>query len=68
MVYLSSSQQVFQEQYLLKEKFPIIFAGLAIAMGFSIFLNGIIVMKFGIEKLITFSLFLYFIVSVVYVL
>jgi len=55
-------------QYLLKEKFPIIFAGLAIAMGFSIFLNGIIVMKFGIEKLITFSLFLYFIVSVVYVL
>ncbi len=68
MVYLSSSQQVFQEQYLLKEEFPYIFAGLAIAMGLSIFLNGIIVMKFGMEKLITFSLFLYFIVSVVYVI
>jgi len=68
MVYLSSSQQVFQEQYLLKEEFPFIFAGLAIAMGFSIFLNGIIVMKFGMEKLITFSLFLYFIVSIVYVI
>ena len=68
MVYLSSSQQVFQEQYLLKEEFPFIFAGLAIAMGASIFLNGIIVMKFGMEKLITFSLFLYFIVSVVYVI
>jgi DHA1 family bicyclomycin/chloramphenicol resistance-like MFS transporter len=33
MVYLSSSQQIFQNQYDLKEEFPYIFAGLAIAIG-----------------------------------
>ena len=49
MVYLSSSQQVFQDQYFLKEEFPYIFAGLAISMGLAIFLNGILVMKLGMK-------------------
>ena len=44
-VYLSSSQQIFQEQYHLKEEFPYIFAGLAVAIGLAIFLNGTLVLK-----------------------
>ena len=66
-VYLSSSQQIFQEQYFLKDEFPYIFAGLAIAIGLAIFLNGTFVIKYGMEKLITRALILFFIVSVLYV-
>uniref|UniRef100_UPI0026047BD8 MFS transporter n=1 Tax=uncultured Eudoraea sp. TaxID=1035614 RepID=UPI0026047BD8 len=33
LVYLSTSQQIFQEQYALKESFPYIFAALAITIG-----------------------------------
>jgi DHA1 family bicyclomycin/chloramphenicol resistance-like MFS transporter len=66
-VYISSSQQIFQEQYGLKEEFPYIFAGLAFAIGTSIFLNGTLVLKYGMEKLITTSLLGFFGVSLVYV-
>ena len=68
MVYLSSSQQIFQDQYSLKEEFPIIFAGLAISMGLAIFINGNIVIKYGMKRLITLSLFLFFGVSFLYVI
>ncbi|MCF6308233.1 MAG: multidrug effflux MFS transporter [Flavobacteriaceae bacterium] len=67
MVYLSSSQQVFQEQYGLKEAFPYIFAGLAVATGTAIFLNGMFVLRFGMRKLITWALFGFFGVSILYV-
>jgi DHA1 family bicyclomycin/chloramphenicol resistance-like MFS transporter len=53
MVYLSSSQQMFQEQYGLVDEFPYIFAGLACGVGISTFLNGTFVMKFGMLKLTT---------------
>jgi DHA1 family bicyclomycin/chloramphenicol resistance-like MFS transporter len=52
MVYLSSSQQIFQNQYDLKEEFPYI---LLIAIGAAVFLNGVLVIKYGMEKLITTS-------------
>ena len=68
LVYLSTAQQVFQEQYDLKEEFPYIFAGLAIAIGTSTFLNGTLVLKFGMEKMVTTFLLAYFGVSVLYVL
>jgi len=68
MVYLSSSQQVFQDQYSLKDEFPYIFAGLAIAMGLAIFLNGTLVLKFGMEKLITIALIAFFGVSILYII
>lgn len=68
LVYLSSSQQIFQEQYGLKEEFPYIFAGLAIVFGISIFLNGMLVIRFGMEKLVTYALFLFFGISVTYML
>jgi len=68
MVYLSSSQQVFHEQYGLKEEFPYIFAGLAIAIGLAIFINGVLVEKLGMKKLISMSLFLFFGISVLYLI
>jgi DHA1 family bicyclomycin/chloramphenicol resistance-like MFS transporter len=67
LVYLSSSQQIFQEQYGLKDEFPYIFAGLAIVFGFSIFLNAMLVVRFGMEKLVSYALFLFFGVSLLYV-
>lgn len=68
LVYLSGSQQIFQDQYGLKEEFPYIFAGLAIAVGTAIFLNGTWVLRFGMRKLVDVSLIGYFLSSVVYVI
>ncbi|EIA09949.1 hypothetical protein HJ01_00631 [Flavobacterium frigoris PS1] len=67
MVYLSSSQQIFQNQYNLEEEFPYIFAGLAIAIGAAVFSNGVLVLKYGMEKLITVALVSFFVVSATYV-
>jgi len=51
MVYLSSSQHIFQEQYNLVEEFPYIFSGIAIVIGLATFLNGTFVIRFGMLKL-----------------
>ncbi|MBT8317847.1 MAG: multidrug effflux MFS transporter [Lutibacter sp.] len=67
MVYLSTAQQIFQLQYDLKEQFPYIFAGLAIAIGSATFLNGALVVKFGMEKMVTTSLLTFFGVSLLYI-
>ena len=66
MVYLSTSQQIFQEQYGLKEAFPFIFAGLATASGGAILLNGLFVVKYGTKKIINVSLIGFFLISVCY--
>jgi len=68
MLYLSSSQQIFQNQYGLVDEFPYIFAGLAISFGASTFLNGRLVMKYGMEKLIRISLTGYTLSSLVYLI
>jgi len=67
MVYLSSSEQIFREQYNMEEQFPYIFAGLAITIGTAIFLNGSFVLKYGMRKLVSYALFSYFLISVIYV-
>ena len=67
MVYLSTSQQIFEQQYNLAEKFPIIFASLAIAIGFSTYLNGMLVVKYGMKRIAYVSLIAYCIISLVYV-
>lgn len=67
-VYLSGSQQIFQEQYGLKEAFPYIFAGLSIAIGLAVFSNAYMVLRFGMEKLVTVALSGFFVVSLAYVL
>ncbi len=51
LVYLSSAQHIFVDQYGLEENFPFIFAGLAFSIGLSTFLNGTLVMRFGMRRL-----------------
>jgi DHA1 family bicyclomycin/chloramphenicol resistance-like MFS transporter len=66
MVYLSASQHIFQEQYGLKEEFPYIFAGLAIAVGFATFLNGTFVMRFGMYELVSIFTVVFTLIAFVY--
>jgi DHA1 family bicyclomycin/chloramphenicol resistance-like MFS transporter len=68
MVYLSTSQQVFQHQYNLADEFPFIFAGLAISMGAASLSNGSVVVKFGMKRLATTALYTFFGVSLLYIL
>jgi DHA1 family bicyclomycin/chloramphenicol resistance-like MFS transporter len=49
--YLSMSQQVFQEQYGLGALFPVYFGVLASAIGLASFVNGKLVMRFGMRRL-----------------
>ena len=68
IVYLSASQQIFQHQYNLINEFPYIFAGLAISVGAATFLNGTLVLKLGMEKLVTTALLAFFVISLLYIL
>lgn len=68
MVYLSTSQQIFQEQYNLAELFPYIFASLAISVGFATYLNSRLVVKYGMLKIAYTACIAYTIVSVLYVI
>jgi len=54
--YLSSAQQIFQEQYELGELFPIYFAAVAFSIGLASFLNARLVMRFGMRSLVKWSL------------
>ncbi len=49
--YVSVSQQLFQEQYGLGRLFPLYFGLLASAIGVASFLNGKLVMRFGVRRL-----------------
>lgn len=68
LVYLSAPQHIFQEQYGLKDEFPFIFAGLAFSIGIATFMNGSLVLKLGMERLVTIALGCYFVCSAVYLL
>ena len=68
MVYLSTSQQIFQEQYNLAEMFPYIFASLAISVGFATFLNSRFVIKYGMMRIAYLASIAYALVSILYVL
>ncbi len=50
--FLNSSQQIFQEQYGLGEKFPLFFAALALSVGIASFFNGKLVMKYGMARMV----------------
>ncbi|NNL15592.1 MAG: multidrug effflux MFS transporter [Flavobacteriaceae bacterium] len=67
LVYLSASQQIFEIQYGLGDAFPYIFAGLAITVGLATFLNGTLVMRFGMRNLAFYALIAYCIISIIYV-
>ncbi len=45
------SQQIFQIQYALHEYFPVVFAALALAIGFASFVNGKLVSRFGMANM-----------------
>ena len=67
MVYLSSSQQIFQLQYGLVDEFPYIFASLALTVGGATFINGHLVMKIGMKKLLQLALIGFALISTLYV-
>ena len=67
LVYLSASQYIFEDQYGLKDIFPYIFAGLAISIGLSTFLNGTLVMKYGMRNLSFASLAFFCLIALLYV-
>ena len=54
--YLNSSQQIFQEQYALGERFPLYFAIISFSLGLASFLNARIVLRLGMRFLVRMSL------------
>ena len=68
LVYLSSAQYIFEDQYGMREAFPYIFAGLAISIGASTFTNGTMVMRFGMRNLSLAATVLFSLVALCYVL
>ncbi|WP_372936748.1 multidrug effflux MFS transporter [Seonamhaeicola sp.] len=68
MVYLSTSQQIFQEQYKLAEMFPYIFASLAVSLGVATYLNSRLVEKFGMWRMAYTAAIAYSVVSLLYVI
>lgn len=62
--YLNSAQQVFQEQYALRELFPLYFAVVALSLGIASFLNARLVMRFGMRSLVRWSLIMVLALSI----
>ncbi|MBL4653869.1 MAG: multidrug effflux MFS transporter [Flavobacteriales bacterium] len=50
--FLNSSQQIFQIQFDLGEKFPIFFASMALSVGAASFVNGKLVLRFGMKFMV----------------
>ncbi|OJJ15517.1 Bcr/CflA family drug resistance efflux transporter [marine bacterium AO1-C] len=68
ILYLSVSKQVFQDQYQLVDEFPYIFAGIAFMLGLATFINGALVTKYGMKKLVARALILFSILSLGFLL
>jgi len=67
LVYLSSSQQIFQEQYHLINEFPFIFSGLAIGIGIATYFNGRFVVRLGMMKMVRVSTIAVTLISLLYI-
>lgn len=67
MVYLSTSQQIFEQQYNLADLFPYIFASLAISVGLATYLNSVLVVKYGMWKIAYLAAAAYAFISLAYV-
>lgn len=52
MVYLSTAQKIFGEQYGLVDEFPMFFAIIAVTVGVSTFFNGMLVVRYGMKQLV----------------
>ncbi len=68
MVFLSGSKQIFQDQYGLIKEFAFIFAGISFFLGLSTFLNGSLVLRFGMRKLTIMALNLFTLSALIYTL
>lgn len=68
LVYLSSAQHIFEDQYGMREAFPYLFAALAVSIGTSTFTNGTMVLRFGMRKLSLAATFGFSFIAMVYVL
>lgn len=68
MVYLSTSQRIFEQQYNMKEEFPLIFASLAISVGLSTFMNSQLVVKFGMWRIVHFAMLSFVLISLVFII
>lgn len=67
MVYLSTSQQIFEQQYDMAAMFPYIFASLAISVGLATFLNSRLVLRYGMWKIAYTACIAYVIISLLYI-
>jgi len=64
--YLTSAQQILQQQYALGPRFPLFFAMVAIAIGAASFANASLVLRYGMLTLATWSLRGIFVVSIAF--
>jgi DHA1 family bicyclomycin/chloramphenicol resistance-like MFS transporter len=67
MVYLSTSQQIYQDQYQLGELFPYLFGSTAFSVGFATFTNSRLVIRFGSFNIAYYAVIAYAAVSLLYV-
>lgn len=67
MVYLSTSQQIFEKQYDLAEEFPLIFASLAISVGLATFMNSQLVVKYGMKRIVHVAMISFILISLVFI-
>ncbi len=68
LAYLSGSQTIFQSIYNTGELFPLLFATLAFAIGAASLFNGLMVVKLGMVKLVSYALVLTLLFSLVLVI
>lgn len=68
MVYLSTSQQIFENQYNLAEEFPLIFASLAISVGLATFMNSQLVVKYGMKTIVHIAMISFILTSIIFLL
>lgn len=68
MVYLSTSQQIFENQYGLADEFPLIFASLAISVGLATFFNSQLVVRFGMRRIVHTAMVSFVAISLVFLI
>ncbi len=65
--YLNLSEQIFAQQYGLGERFPLVFAVLALAIGAAFFVNARLVMRLGMQVLCRWALWTTLVLSALFV-
>ena len=64
--FLNSSQQVFQIQFGLGDRFPIYFAAIALSVGLASFVNGKLVMRYGMQKMVRSAALSIVVISIIF--